>query len=89
LAKLALREGFGPEEVARAAYSGHHFGRGTGKEYWRRWDEAFASLDCTADMESGWQEVIHHGRAYALEHIRQAERRRRRIERDGIVVGPG
>ncbi len=89
LARLALRKGLGPEEVARAAYSGRHLPRGIGREYWRRWDDAFASLNRFGDVDPGWQELIHYGREYALVHVREAERKHRRIERDGIVVDPG
>ncbi len=89
LAKLALRAGFEPEEVAGAAYSGHHtivVWRGTGEQYWQRWAEAFASLDCPGGVASGWQEVIQHGRDHALKQIYEAEQPSRHIERDGMFM---
>ncbi len=89
LAKLALRGDFRPQEVAGAAYSEGHVWRGTGEDYWRQWDEAFASLDCPADADPGWQEMIRHGRERAQIEIRRAEQRRRRIEHDGMIQAEG
>ncbi len=89
LAKIALGEGFGPEKVALAAYSGHHTLRvwpGNVEKHWQRWDEAFASLDPPADSDPGWQEIIHHGREYARRKIREAEQESRHIERDGMFM---
>lgn len=85
LANTALREGFGPEEVAKAAYSGDLVWLGTGEDYWRRWDDAFASLDRPADADPAWEEMIRHCREYAQRRIKMAEEEGRGIERDGLI----
>jgi len=79
LAEVALDQGLEAEEIAQAAFRGHHTIRtirGHGRDYWGEWHEAFEALE--SDPRPGIQVVARCGKEIALALVRDSQARERR-----------
>ena len=83
LALVALDAGYSPEAIALAAFRTSGAQRGSGIEYWQRWDQAFAVFE----EHSRWdfREVVRHGRGKAQAWIRWARAQQEQFDLHGIV----
>jgi hypothetical protein len=85
LALAALDAGYEPSQVADAADSAGHLWSGTGVEYWRRWDDAFASLEGHPD--DGLREIAREGRRWVRSRLADAEAEEKRVALHGLAAG--
>lgn len=82
LAMAALDAHYTPESIAEATLAVPHTVFGSGKEYWERWDQAFAAFE--GHPREDLREVARHGRRQARGSAQGPEWIQRQLDLHGL-----